>query len=57
MMPIFPKKPLDEAAFVPDDVDYDRDLASSPWCECDLPGPDEEEQASNTCKACGKVIS
>jgi len=39
-----------------DDVDYgDRYDETSTFCVCDCE-PDEEEQASGRCKACGKPL-
>lgn len=40
------REDLPEVCAGPDEPDY-------PFCECDLE-PDEEEEASRRCKACGK---
>ncbi len=45
----------------PPDSYYEHDYAddyldNSPYCECDLE-PYEEEEASNTCSSCGKLLS
>ena len=36
--------------------DTDGDFVFAPYCECEVEY-DEEELASNVCKACGKEIS
>jgi len=44
---------IDPAA--PDEEEDQVDFLNEPYCVCDCE-PDEEEIASNRCKACGKEI-
>lgn len=39
-----------------DDPDFDIDDESSPYCTCDLE-PTEDEEASNVCACCGRLLT